>query len=140
MRFAALALCSLLWAASVHADPRISSISAKAGTGNEATIRVSIDRPTPLDIMKCEVAVDLGDGSKPMQFVFNIGDKHMKTNTHTYKKSGTYVLKASGTCKGSAEAKVTVGGKSASADAAKPSCPSGWTLGVVKEKSFLCKR
>ena len=133
-------LLSLFWAGTALADPRIQSVSAKAGAGNEATITVSIDRPTPLDIAKCEVDVDLGDGGKPMQFVFNIGDKHVKSNKHTYRKSGTYELKASGTCKGSAATKVTVGGKSAQADAAKPSCPSGWTLGVVKEKSFLCKR
>jgi hypothetical protein len=133
-------LCSLLWTASAHADPRIASVSAKPGAGNEVTVTLSIDRPTPLDIAKCEVSVDLGDGSKPMHFVFNIGDKHVKSNKHTYKKAGTYELKASGTCKGSAETKVSVGGKAAQSDAAKPSCPSGWTLGVVKEKSFLCKR
>jgi len=139
MKLLALML-SLVWAGTAHAEPRIASVSAKPGTGNEITVTVTIDRPTPLDIAKCEVSVDLGDASKPMQFVFNIGDKHVKSNKHTYKKSGTYELKASGTCKGSAATKVAIGGKSAAADVGKPSCPSGWTLGVVKEKSFLCKR
>ena len=141
----ALLLMALLPATAL-ADPRIQGVSAKPGAGNEATVTVSIDRPTPLDIMKCEVAVDLGDGSKPMHFVFNIGDKHVKSNKHIYKKAGSYELKATGTgergCTGSAATTIAVGGKAPAGkvDAAKPSCPSGWTLGVVKEKSFTCKR
>ena len=131
--------------ATALADPRIQSVSAKPAAGNEVTVTVAIDRPTPLDIMKCGVAVDLGDGSKPMQFVFDIGDKHVKSSKHVYRKTGSYRLKASGTgeraCKGSAETTVALGGKlAATAEAAKPECPSGWKLGAVKEKSFTCRR
>src|SRR5205823_2490645 len=107
------------------AEPRIQAVSAKpnpaGGPPAEVTLTVSIERPTPLDIAKCEVAVDPGDGAAPLRFVFDIGDRHVKNNKHTYKKAGTFTVKATGAgqrpCRGTREATMAVGAKPA---AAKP--------------------
>ena len=121
--FAALSFAAL-------AEPRIQSVSAKPNPAGlppaEVTITVSIDRPTPLDIAKCEVVVDPGDGAAPLRFVFDIGDRHTKNNKHTYRKAGTFTVKATGTgqrpCRGTREATMAVGAKAAPAKpgAAKP--------------------
>ena len=128
------------------ATPRIASLSGKpaAKTPGEIAFTVTIERPTPLDIVRCEVAIEVGDGSPPLHITFNIGDRRVKTIKHTYTKSGTFKAKATGTgsrgCEGTREAAVTVGSVSKAASAT-PGCPGGWTLVAdsVKGNRYTCR-
>jgi hypothetical protein len=139
--------CAAIFSSSALATPRIESLSVKpaAKTPGEMDFTVTIERPTPLDIVKCEVAVDVGDGSKPLHLTFDIGERRTKTANHTYKKAGTYKVKATGTgsrhCEGSREATITVAISGAKPALAGPSCPAGWSLvaDTVKGDRYTCR-
>jgi hypothetical protein len=104
-----LAAALALLAAPAFASPRIAGLTAKQSAAQEVQVTVTIERPTPVDML-CDTSVSLGDGTtKAMNF--GMGDKHQKTLQHKYAKSGTYkvAVKATGRCKGSRETSVTVG-------------------------------
>lgn len=130
MKFLLAALLGLA-CVSATAATRIAGVTAKQSAPLEAQISVTIERPTPLDMM-CDSTVDMGDGTPPKALNFGMGDKHAKTLQHKYAKAGTYkvTVKGTGRCEGAREASVTVqagaGEKNASAAAAR--CPAGWTL------------
>jgi hypothetical protein len=125
------------------AAARISGLSARQSAPQEVQVAVSIERPTPLDML-CDLTIDLGDGTrKPMSF--GVGDRHQKTLQHRYAKPGMYkvVAKPSGKCEGMREATVIVTAwpvdKSAAAPA-KARCPSGYTLitGSFQGNKYSC--
>ena len=136
------------------AAPRIESVSVKPNPvpfkgeqTPEVVISVTIERPTPLDLM-CEASVDPGDGSRAKQMSWEIGDRRTRTTRHEYKKPGTYKLVVAGSgkdaCVGKREVTVTVGVSAAAApkaDAAAAQCPKGWTMakGATAER-FTCEK
>ncbi|HYG55767.1 MAG TPA: PKD domain-containing protein [Burkholderiales bacterium] len=127
------------------AAPRISNVSAKEASGTEVVITVTIERPTPLDLV-CSATIDPGDGGRGPTVSWDVGDRRTKTTRYDFKKPGTYTLKVSGTgndpCGGSAQATVTVGAKGAkpaAAKAAKPACPDGWEMASTQGASFTCR-
>ena len=103
-----LAAVLALLAAPAFASPRIAGLTAKQSAPQEVQVTVTIERPTPIDML-CDTSVNLGDGTTKA-VNFGMGDKHQKTLQHKYAKSGTYKLsvKGAGRCKGSREASVTV--------------------------------
>jgi len=136
------------------AAPRLESVSVKPNPvpwkgeqTPEVVISVTIERPTPLDLV-CEASVDPGDGSKAKHINWEIGDRRTRTTRHDYKKPGTYKVVVTGTgkdaCAGKREVSVTVGGAAPAAKAEAPGaaqCPKGWTLakGATAER-FTCER
>src|SRR5688572_12491278 len=89
----------VLGAKAALATPRIESISVRpnpvpftTGKVGDVVIAVSIERPTPLDL-RCEAAVDPGDGGPEIHLAWNIGDSRTKTARYEYSKSGTYRVK-----------------------------------------------
>ena len=142
----ASAAALLVSSGAAFAKPRIETLVVKPGKGTDFEFIVTIERPTPLDIQKCEVSVDLGDGTKPLLISFNVGDKRTKSNRHAYAKPGTYKVRASGAgptpCDGAKETSVTVAGApGAKAAAAAPACPSGWSVVAdsVKGNRYTCQ-
>jgi hypothetical protein len=136
---AALALVST----AALAAPKVSGLSARQVGPLEAQVTVTIERPTPIDML-CDTTVDLGDGtSKAVNF--GAGDKHQKTLQHKYAKAGTYkiVAKASGRCEGTREASLAVSGAAPqkSAAAVKPRCPRGWAVVADSQKgaAYSCQ-
>jgi len=122
------------------ATPRIESVSVRpnpvpftTGKVGDVVIAVSIERPTPLDL-RCEAAVDPGDGGPEVHVAWNIGDSRTKTARYEYKKPGTYRIKVTGSgpnaCTGERQFTVRVGGASARArpPGKAPACPLGWVL------------
>jgi hypothetical protein len=137
------------------AVPRIESVSVKpnpvplqGGKPSEVVISVTIERPTPLDLI-CEVSVDPGDGSRARIINWELGDRRTKTTRHDYTSAGTYKLVVSGSgkeaCSGKREVSVTVGGAAAApkakSDAAAAQCPKGWSMakGATADR-FTCER
>ncbi|MGE5638634.1 MAG: hypothetical protein ACM30H_00940 [Clostridia bacterium] len=125
------------------ATPKVAGVTARQVAPLEAQVTVTIERPTPIDML-CDTTVDLGDGtSKAVNF--GMGDKHQKTLQHKYAKPGTYkiVAKASGKCEGMREASLEVSGGAAkkSAAAVKPLCPRGWSVVADSQKgaSYSCQ-
>ncbi len=141
----ALAAALLLASAGTQAAPKITGLTAKQVAPLEALITVTIERPTPIDLI-CDTSVDLGDGTKkPLNF--GAGDKHQKTLQYKYAKSGSYkvTVKGTGRCEGSKEAAVSVNGsapqkKEKAATAAKTHCPRGWSAVAdsVKDGRYVC--
>ncbi len=146
----ALGAALLLAASAALAAPKVSGLSAKQVGPLEVLVTVTIDRPTPIDLL-CDTNVSLGDGTtKPLNF--GAGDKHQKTLQYKYAKGGTYKVTAKGTgrCEGSREATVAVNGgasgkKAAEAKpekkvAAKTHCPRGWKVvaGSEKDGRYVC--
>lgn len=130
----------MLGAKAALATPRIESVSVRpnpvpftTGKVGDVVIAVSIERPTPIDL-RCEAAVDPGDGGPEIQLAWNIGDSRTKTARYEYKKPGTYRITVTGSgsnpCTGERAFTVRVGGASARARAPgrRPSCPLGWVL------------
>ena len=140
----------------VHAAPRLESVSVKPNPvplqgdkPSEVVISVTIERPTPLDLV-CEATVDPGDGGRAKVINWELGDRRTKTTRHEYSKAGTYKLVVTGTgkdaCTGKREVTVSVGGaaakaKAAPAAAAAAACPKGWAMakGATADK-FTCER
>lgn len=129
-----------LAAKGASATPRIESVSVRpnpvpftAGKVGDVVIAVSIERPTPIDL-RCEAAVDPGDGGRELHLSWNLGDSRTKTARYEYKKAGTYKLKVTGSgsnaCIGERELTVKVGGAGLRSQTASkpPICPVGWTL------------
>jgi hypothetical protein len=131
------------------AAPRIESVAVKpeTGKGTEIAISVTIERPTPLDVI-CDAVVDPGDGSK-FVMSWGIADRRTKISRYDYKKAGTYRLSVSGTgkdaCVGAKTMTVNVGGATAPSRAESAAgaarCPSGWTLveDSVKGTQYTCR-
>jgi hypothetical protein len=130
----------VLGAKAAFATPRIESVSVRpnpvpftTGKVGDVVIAVSIERPTPIDL-RCEAAVDPGDGSPAIQLAWNIGDSRTKTARYEYKKTGTYRITVTGSgsnpCTGERGLTVRVGGASTRArpPGKGPSCPLGWVL------------
>ena len=142
--FAAAALVLCAWPA--LGAPRIESISARAGGAPlEMTLTVTIVRPTPLDIVRCEVALEPGDGSGALRLVYELGDRRSKSVKHTYKKAGSYRVQATGAgsrhCEGERQLEITVSPPAATEKkAAPPQCPSGWSLESESAQRFTCRR
>ena len=133
---ACIAIILALASAQALAAARIAGVTARQSAPLEAQVVVTIERPTPIDML-CDTTVDLGDGtSKPVNF--GVGDKHQKTLQHKYARPGTYkvVAKASGKCEGTREASVSVtaGAAGKAPAAAKASCPRGWTVVADSQK------
>ena len=142
MRLLLTAILSLA-CGSAMAAARIANVSAKAVGPLETQVAVSIERPTPLDLL-CDAVVDLGDGAAQPTLKFGIGDKHTKTLQHKYAKAGTYkvTVKGTGKCEGSKSASVTVQADVAKAAAAAAAhCPKGWTLVAdsLKGNRYSCR-
>jgi hypothetical protein len=147
-----LVLLLFVCTSSAFAAPRLESVSVKPNPvpykgeqTPEVVISVTIERPTPLDLM-CEASIDPGDGSRAKQMNWEIGDRRTRTTRHEYKKPGTYKLVVTGSgkdaCVGKREVTVTVGGSAApKADAAAAQCPKGWTMakGATADR-FTCER
>jgi hypothetical protein len=135
----------LLASGAALAAAKVAAISGKQVGPLEAMFTVTIERPTPIDMM-CDATIDMGDGSsRPLKF--DVGDKRTKTLQHKYAKAGTYkvVAKAAAKCEGMRETSVTVsaGGAGAAAPAkasGKTNCPKGWNVAVetVKENRYTC--
>jgi len=136
-----LATVLALATAETMAAAKIVGLTAKQTAAQEAQITITIERPTPMDML-CDTSVDLGDGST-RSVNFGMGDKHQKTLQHRYLKAGTYkvAVKATGRCEGARDTSVTVTGDAVSkAAAAKAQCPRGWTLAAdsVKDNRYTC--
>ncbi len=144
----ALGAALLLSASAALAAPKVVGLSAKQVGPLEVLVTVTIDRPTPIDLL-CDANVSLGDGTtKPLNF--GAGDKHQKTLQYKYAKGGTYKVtaKGSGRCEGSREATVSVNGgaqpkkaeKAEKKAVAKTHCPRGWkaVAGSEKDGRYVC--
>jgi hypothetical protein len=137
-RILLLALLAL-GAGAALATPRIESLSVRpnpvpftTGKVGDVMIAVSIERPTPLDL-RCEAAVDPGDGGPEIHLAWHIGDSRTKTARYEYRKPGTYQIKVTGSgsngCTGERRITVRVGGAARARAAGKPpACPLGWML------------
>lgn len=151
-REALIALVAWAAAAPAVATPRIESISVRpnpvpftAGKVGDVVIAVSIERPTPLDL-RCEAAVDPGDGGHELHLAWNLGDSRTKTARYEYKKAGTYKLRVKGSgsnaCAGEHELTVKVGGAIKTRASSKPPiCPVGWMLleDSVDGPRYMCR-
>ena len=142
-----LPLLLTLLALPASAAPRLAGVSVKPmDKGNEVLISVTIERPTPLD-MVCTVSIDPGDGNRGPTVSWDVGERRTKTTRYEYKKPGTYKMKVAGAgndpCAGNArDVLVTVGGAKPAAAAvskAAPKCPDGWELAASKGNAFTCR-
>ena len=117
--------------------------SAKAGEQVTITVEAAADSGKG----SCGLFVEYGDGKDEQ---IKVKDGFPVTLQHAYKAAGKYTVKASGkqvtthsACKGNVQADVQVaGGAAASATAAAPTCPSGWSLvkvSVKKTGAYTCQ-
>jgi hypothetical protein len=138
-----LALLLLLAALPAWAAPRVANVSVKPmDKGNEVLISVTIERPTPLDLV-CAVSVDPGDGNRGPTITWDVGERRTKTTRYEYKKPGTYKMKVTGSgndpCGGARDIQVTVGGAKPAAPVAKTACPDGWEMASSRGASYTCR-
>jgi hypothetical protein len=126
---------------------RIEAIAVKpapASVASRVTISLSMNRPTPLDLAPCDIAIDPGDGEKGLQVTFGPGDGHMKEVRYTYRKVGTYKVMARGAgkhaCEGERAVEVKVGfSGAASASPEKARCPQGWSVASQDGPRYTCR-
>jgi hypothetical protein len=137
------------------------------GAPPQVEIAVTVDRGQ-FDKQPCDVIVETGDGAAVTKLRFGLGDERTKSLRYTYKKPGSYQLKAlagSG-CTGTRSVGVRVlaapeaapslpAGETARANAsvepsasvnapavpAGPGCPAGWWLvpESVQGASYSCR-
>jgi PKD repeat protein len=123
-----LLLIACLAAPAALAAPRIDTLVVKpnpatfsGGKPPEVEVTVSVKRGQ-FDSGGCEVALDLGDGSRPRTVEFGLATA--KTTKHVYKKDGSYKVTAKGggnaACEGMREATLTVKGAPAAAKVPEP--------------------
>ena len=104
----------------------------------QVEIEVTVDRGQ-FDKQGCDVQVSAGDDSTATRLSFGITDERTKSVKHTYKKDGTYNVRATAGsgCTGTRTVSVMVGVGAAPVVAAqaKPApaqqqagCPAGWYL------------
>jgi hypothetical protein len=130
---------------SALAAAKIAEVKAVQSGALESQVTVTIERPTPLDMM-CDASVDHGDGGfQPLKF--DMADKRTKTLQHKYAKPGTYkvVVKATGKCEGMREVSLVIKGGAVEKVADKPSgksrCPKGWTVvpASFQGNKYVCR-
>jgi hypothetical protein len=90
------------------------------GAPPQVEITITVDRGQ-FDKQPCDVIVETGDGAAVTKLRFGLGDERTKSLSYTYKKPGSYQLKAlaGGGCTGTR----TVGVKVLAAPEAAPSPP-----------------
>jgi hypothetical protein len=137
-----LVLMAFLVAPAALAAPRIDSLVVRpnpaafsGGKAPEIEVTVSVKRGQ-FDSGGCEVAVDLGDGSRPRTVEFGVATA--KTIRYVFKKDGSYKVTAKGAgrtaCEGMREATLTVKGAPAPAKKAEPKKAEPKKKPAVKKK------
>lgn len=142
----AAALCFALAApATAQTIANVTVEPASAKVGEPVKITVNFDKA---DAIGCNVRVYFGDGGKTDQKINQ--DKDVpKVVTHTYKKAGSFTVKAEGKtdlplpkCSGVTRSAIVKVAAVAPAVAAGPSCPEGWKLSAVsvnkKSGAYTC--
>lgn len=130
-------------APAAHASARIQAISVRgpAVAGAPATLVLSMQRDTPLDLAPCDLLLDAGDGEKPMQVTFGPSDSQAKRVRYTFKKAGTFKVSVKGSgrsaCEGERVAEVLV--TSVPSPAPRAACPAGWTMATQQGSRFTCR-
>ncbi len=123
-----LVLMACLVTPAVLAAPRIDSLVVKpnpaafsGGKAPEVEVTVSVKRGQ-FDSGGCEVALDLGDGSRPRTVEFGVSVA--RTVRYTYSKGGNFRVSAKGAgrtpCEGARDLALTVTGAPAPAKKAEP--------------------
>jgi len=148
------AWCLLFIATAAPAATRLDNLVVKPEAAErQVQIEVTIDRGR-FDKQACEVLVTPGDDSPPTRLTIAIGDAPTRTLPHTYKKDGSYTVRAAASsgCTGTRSASVIVGASPAPAAAAagaastsgtlpQAGCPAGWYLvpESVKGARYSCR-
>ena len=143
-RFAGLSLA--LAAMPAVGAARIDAITVSpspASVGSFVSINLTMNRPSPLDLAPCDLAIDAGDGEPPLKITFQPTDGRNKAASYTYRKAGIFKMTAKGTgkdaCAGERATEIRVGAGGAG-QAAKPSCPEGWSMLSQDSTKFTCQR
>jgi hypothetical protein len=127
--------CLLFIATAASAATRLDNLVVKPEPAErQVQIEVTVDRGR-FDKQACEVLVTPGDDSPPTRLTIAIGDAVTRSVPHTYKKDGSYTVRAAASsgCTGTRTASVLVGSQpletippSSPSSRPQAGCPAGW--------------